>query len=127
MLNIEKYKEEVKVQGMFKTYAEHTGKSSDSYNEVVDWLSAEFEGPILTKEEKEYLTAVLKPFKYKDVFISKRHWRWEEENEDYEYLVIVFMDYPVGTLEFPLFEEDEMYKGLELYRRYSVEDLGIEL
>lgn len=90
-------------------------------NECKEWLKQPYEEPvreILDKEEKEYLSAVIKPFRNKNLVISKRRYEWGKE----EYIVIGF---DAEALVFPNFEEDTMYKGMELERKYTLGELGL--
>jgi hypothetical protein len=73
---------------------------------------------ILTKEEKEYLEAVLKPFRDKIRCIVR------SSCFDDEFIYIVFNDRD-DTMEFPLFEKGTMYKGMEIHKKYTLEELGL--
>lgn len=72
---------------------------------------------ILSDKEKEYLSAVTKPFRDKVESIAKY------EYDEYEDIVIDFVH--EGCLTFPFFEEGTMYKGMERCRKYSLEELGL--
>ena len=85
-----------------------------------------YEAPkeILDKEEKEYLEAVIRPFRDRVVSIEKR---WFIDNEEKEFIKI----WLVGTIDFneyaqlPSFEKDTMYKGMELNKEYTLDELGL--
>lgn len=78
-----------------------------------------YEAPkqILTKEEKEYLEAVCKPFKDKVKFIKKCSYsrEWIGIHIDDEYIDILFPYFEVGT----------MYKGMEPNKEYTLKELGL--
>ena len=77
------------------------------------------ETKILNETEKEYLKAVIKPFKNKVKSICKL----EGFRRNTEYLTIYFEDnYNIG---FPDFEIGTMYKGMETGRSYTLEELGL--
>ena len=71
---------------------------------------------ILDKEEKEYLSAVIKPFRNKIEYIMKNY------NPKGQWIEILFED---GYFDFPTFKENTMYKGMELQKEYTLEELGL--
>lgn len=71
--------------------------------------------PILGKEEKEYLSAVIKPFRNRVSSISK--------DGPLEYITISLDDDDFAIL--PNFKEDTMYKGMTLGKKYTLEELGL--
>lgn len=83
----------------------------------------------LDRGEREYLTAVLKPYKrYENtLFVVKRE-RLYRDNK--EYLVIRVSD-EKGNIDldfvFPDFKKGTKYAGLELNKKYSLKELGITL
>ena len=78
--------------------------------------------PILDDIEKEYLSHIIKPFKEKITCITKSSY----EN-DKEYIYIEYREYSniKYILDFPSFKKGTMYKGMELDKEYSLEDLGL--
>lgn len=86
-------------------------------------LSGEYEivkKPILDDAEKKYLSNVIKPFRNKIEYIAKY-------NDDREYISITYKDLNGGTfsMAFPSYDDGTMYKGMELGKQYSVEDLEL--
>lgn len=78
------------------------------------------ETKILNETEKEYLKAVIKPFKNKVKSICKL----EGFRMDTEYLTIYFEDnYNIG---FPDFEIGTMYKGMKRDKEYTLKELGLD-
>lgn len=78
--------------------------------------------PILADEEKEYLSAAIKPFRDCIKYITKY------DLPDYEYIVIEYYDKLTEEkceMFFPCFEKDAMYKGMQLYEKYKLEELGL--
>ena len=65
---------------------------------------------------KAYLSAVIKPFREKIECINKINLREEE------YLKICLKG---ETISFPFFREGTMYKGMEVNKRYTLEELGL--
>ena len=79
---------------------------------------------ILDKEEKEYLSAVIKPFRNIVKSISKSN----VANGLYEYISIETV-HPLAKTEFisfPLFETQTMYKNMKLRKKYTLEELDLE-
>ena len=79
--------------------------------EVENPLSEE----ILTKEEKDYLSAVIKPFRNRVSSISK--------DGPLEYITISLDGDDFAIL--PNFGEGTMYKGMKLAKKYTLEELEL--
>lgn len=79
--------------------------------------------PILTKDEKDYLSNVIKPFRKNIITIRKNH------GCEYEYIQICIYRSSdiVGCEEisFPYFNKGEMYKGMELDKEYTLDELEL--
>lgn len=78
--------------------------------------------PILDAKEKEYLSNMIKPFSKYVKYLNKTKYGINER------INICYREY-IGQVNsffsLPSFEKGTMYKGMELDKRYSVEDLGI--
>lgn len=108
-------------------YAGHTIEEIEKMNDIkitkierIVKYKTIYEAPksILDKEEKEYLEAVLRPFKNKMEFIEKRN----TFDKLSQYIV---MGLPYDEAYLPNFDKDTMYKGMELGKRYTLEELGL--
>lgn len=80
--------------------------------------------PILTDKEKEYLSAVIKPFRDKVISIANYY----EESIDNNFIEIeVKQNYCNKNqyVSFPYFKKGTMYKGMEEYKKYTLEELGL--
>lgn len=98
--------------------------NKDTYSDKFLDQEVEIEVPdILTKEEKEYLSAVMKPFKDNIKYISK----CDSTREHYEYIVAFISSkrFPDNYMHLPYFEKGSMYKGMRAYKEYTPEDLGL--
>lgn len=78
------------------------------------------EKEILDEEEKEYLSAVIRPFKDRVDYIAKQgcekeYIKIELKNENYW-----------EWFSLPYFEKDTMYKGMELDKKYTLKELGLD-
>ena len=71
---------------------------------------------ILTDEEKEYLSNVIKPFRNDVVSIMKCS-LWE--------CTRIYITLNHDTFCLPWFKKDEMYRNMEFDKGYSVEELGL--
>ena len=88
-----------------------------------DW--EEYKGPVLDEKEKEYLSAVIKPFRDRITYIAK-----VEEDIHWFYWIMIRVD--IGFLNdyydfcLPPFEEtSDMYKNMEEGKEYTLEELGL--
>ena len=75
--------------------------------------------PVLTDEEKEYLSYVIKPFREDVLNISKFKSKVIKNKE------VIGFETPNGFMIFPPFEKDKMYKNMELNKAYTLDDLGL--
>ena len=87
--------------------------------ESLEWLNQEYKDPILDDVEREYLSAVIKPFREKIEYIRKN----KSAYKDKQFISIGFYD--DDYMYFPFFENDAMYKCMELGRKYTLEELGL--
>ncbi len=124
MLNIEKYKDEIKEKicecttliAINDLYFDKMNRYEGIFKSL-DWLCEEYKEQILTVSEREYLKAVFKPFHKRIEFISK------VEDGDGESLDYMYDEEHSAWL--PTFEKGTMYKNMELYKGYTLEELGI--
>ena len=134
MLNIEKYKKEViarldtcQMERMIHdiTGFNYCGSARDHCTPcaeyVYKWLLSEYKEPILDDVEREYLSAVIKPFRNKVKNIVKISGIGKSK-EQYIRIVLGELDF----MNFPNFNKNTgMYKGMEPDRLYSLEELGL--
>lgn len=78
---------------------------------------------ILTKEEKEYLENFLRPFRDEVNGIIKK--KGYETNHDFtgEYLAIGVKN--CSPIYLPYFKQNKYYKGMELDKEYTLDELGL--
>ena len=74
--------------------------------------------PILDDIERRYLSNVIKPFRDRIEYIIKN-----SAYSPIEWITIKYKD--GGATNLPLFEKGTMYKGMEVNKEYSLEDLGL--
>ena len=94
------------------------GKVSGSsfFEAIKTWLDAEHIEPILDDAEKQYLSAVIRPFRNRVEYIKKVNGAREEYihiqlNNDWAFL--------------PHFRTGTMYKGMKPDHGYTLEELGL--
>ena len=99
--------------------------NKDLYSDKFLDQTIEIEIPdILTKEEKEYLSAVIKPFRNKVKNIIK----FSCAMNSHSYIEIVYDDDTWGkdmAIVMPPFKKDTMYKNMKLGEKYKLEELGL--
>ena len=143
MKNIEKYEKELKKYGVYFALTKE-GKlvscngifcaSCSFYNccaiKRMNWLTSEYKEPILTDKEKAYLKSVVEP--KKDDVLCIRKWRFYEGTKQEYATVTIYEKHPTSTsdnsywtlLDFVVTEEMP-FKGMELQKVYSIEDLKL--
>lgn len=100
-------------QPILEDFTDYTHIYSDKF------LDQEIEVPeLLTAKEKEYLEVVVRPFKDIVEYIAKSNM-----DNNLEYLCIKIKD--DYHLCFPNFLKNKYYKGLEIEKKYTLEDLEL--
>lgn len=94
-------------------------KNKNFYSNKFLNQEVEIEIELLTKEEKEYLENLLKPFKEVIDFIKKVN----SINRSVQFIHIKLCNGEVINL--PYFNVNEYYKNLEVDKQYTIEDLGL--
>lgn len=134
MLNIEKYKDEIKaeinkdkilgcvVNKLMGNTCDDYLKCNDCYLEELDWLLQEYKEPILNDKEKVIIKDIIKafePFGKKLIYITK--FSWNNETKGY-YLNFEYKGDNFDTFNF---SEDEFFVGMKLDKAYTPEELGL--
>lgn len=87
-----------------------------------------YDPQVLDDIEREYLKEVLKPFHEKVVYVVKHGIDFKDGRHcDKEYLYIKFCERDVAfpNFTFPGFNSGKMYSGMELDKKYKLNELGI--
>lgn len=112
-----------KDDGLYDVY------NDDRYSPILNSLltgKLEIEQTILDKVEKRYLEGVLRPFKDRVMSIIKNQNKYHCYDDTYIYVCIKHYDgINNDNLLFPCFSKDDMYKGMALNKRYTLEELGL--
>lgn len=87
----------------------------------LSWLEEEYEPTILAEKEKAYLSAVIKPFRKRIEYIERMDNSFVNGNQHQFLCISLTNDYCC----LPLFKKDTMYKGMEVNKRYTLEELGL--
>ena len=128
MLNAEKFRDEILIEELNELnkafmICKKNGEYFTTYNELIRWLLSEYKEPILDKVEREYLSAVCRP--YQVAIICKKN-TGSEESQWLE--VFVDNDYWNGyqVIRLPYFKANTMYQGVKVGKSYSPQELGIK-
>ena len=128
MLNIEKYRDRLenydnsldcdicKIREKCEDIKNRNCKSCyKCRKENIEWLLSEYQ--ILDDAEKRYLRGVIRPFRNEVLNIKKK-------SNYLAWISIVTKDQEI--IKLPFFEKSsEMYKGMELGKEYTCEELGL--
>jgi hypothetical protein len=87
--------------------------------DILDWMAKPFKGPILNDSEREYLSATIKPFRKMIAYIVKA-----QDFDDGKQCIRIILQNGDG-MHFPYLDDDAMYKGMEVNKDYSLEELGL--
>lgn len=134
MLNFEKYEDEIKaelekdntlgcvVNKLMGNTCDDYPKCNDCYLKVLDWLLQECKEPILTDEEKIIIKNIIKafePFGKELKYITKYSWGIEPK--------VYYLNFEYNGDDFDTFNfsSDELFKGMELDKRYTLEELKL--
>ena len=140
MLNIEKYKDEIlneyqqlmdknisscsdgtRMNKAIKTIAfKHCGKRLLGASIPFKWLCEEYKELILDDVEKDYLSAVIKPFRKRIKYIAIYEACYGSE----QFVHIELYDGD-DDVNLPRFKANTMYKGMEQKKHYSLDELGL--
>lgn len=141
MKNIEKYEEEIKelnydfalINNKLRNCKE-VGCSDCQFNygslgckrSVIEWLFKEYKEPILTEKEKAYLKNVIEPRRNDVTIVTKS--LVGKPNEYFTVNVYNKNSYNNGyegrLLEF-IVTEDMPFNGMEQFKHYTLEELGL--
>lgn len=133
MLNIEKHKDEIaeaigypddepscslkKIRtGNYKC---NNKSCLECAKETIEWMLSETYEPILDDVEREYLKAVIKPFRKQIDYIKKG----ESENDSYFLLIAMSCGDGFSLPYFP--KKSKMYAGMKEGKRYTLEELEL--
>lgn len=132
MKNIEKYEKELKKYGTYFALAKGVGIVDCKDISCVDcafydgcaikrmnWLLEEYKEPILDDIEKEYLSAVIKPFRKRIKSIKKAY------NSGNSAYISIAMN-KGEHIFLPYFNLNSgMYKSMKIDKEYTLKDLGL--
>lgn len=90
---------------------------------LLAWLDMKHKEQILDEVEKKYLSAVIKPFRDDVRDIRKMQSIYRLPDDGKEYIKIRMRS--DEEINLPYFRKGTMYKGMELGRRYTLEELGL--
>lgn len=90
----------------------------EQLKELIKESKKEENKPILDDAEKEYLNAVIRPFKIRVKCISKETTCIRNH--------YIFIDLGSDDIALPIFSNKTMYKGMEADKKYTLKELGLD-
>lgn len=132
MRNIEKYKNDINdgiltcdlYQSIYKIkngeyVNDCCGNCNKCYDDCIRWLLEEAKEPVLDAVEREYLSAVIKPFRNRVNGVRK----WFN---GMDYQIVISLDKGDNLCQLPRFPlSSEMYMGMESKKWYRLQELGL--
>lgn len=101
----------------------------DYTSDILEWMAQPHEMSILDSKEKKYLSEVIRPFRKEVKAIRKQQDPADPAGKEYIQICLEkdLMNLPreKDLMTFPSFEKGEMYEGLEPYKNYTPEELGL--
>ena len=88
-----------------------------------EWLEQEHNEPLLNDAERQYLEAVIRPFKDRAIGVTKYKFL-----NDYIWLYIDVAGVTESTFDsfsLPAFRKDSAYLGMKFDKEYTLEELGL--
>ena len=126
MKNIEKYRDELLERVNVCNWYDYFNSDDDCVQDCksceerfVKWLFEDSEKTVLDEKEKEYLSAVIKPFRNR--VTSVRKWY-----NGIDYRIIIALDNNENLCQLPRFPVgSEMYMGMDINKCYTLQELGL--
>mgnify|MGYP004646887919 CR=1 FL=1 len=127
MLNIEKYKDDIRNNPQTDmTCIVHDGilhldcivNCGECKKNALKWLLEEYKEPILNEAERKYLSDVIRPFRKRVVYICKM-----PGANGREYILISTEGNDNASL--PYFPGNTMYRGMECLKHYTLQELEL--
>lgn len=132
--NLQHYKEELKA--IFNEYYKEPSEIIREINALIGveikgygfqsctdailiWMAQPYKEQILDEVERKYLSDVIRPFRKKVKHIAI----WDTCNGSKQFVHIKLYD--EDCINLPNFKPNAMYKGMELHKEYTLEELGL--
>lgn len=81
---------------------------------------------VLDKEEGEYLSNVIRPFKNRVIYITLYQIQINDKEQEYIIICLKSRVFALGEIiSLPCFKSGMMYKGMTLNKRYTLAELGL--
>lgn len=133
MKNIEKYKNDImtgndgsiacSVNRLIGNDECNGIKCSNCNREAFKWLLSEAKEPILDDKEREYLSAVIKPYKNYVTGIVKICNSYDKNR--YFIRIVSKNEGIIEYVDLPWFKGNTMYKGMINFKEYTLKELGL--
>lgn len=110
----------IEIEYSGKIVKEYACTNEAGIKKFLEWLEEDDEEgckhTILTDKEKAYLSTVIKPFREEVKTIEKASFEEDEQLQISNGDIVMAFQY---------FENGTMYKGMEAYKEYTLEELGL--
>lgn len=106
------------------SYFNHLFSAIKWEDEEPTLISDIYNPQVLDDAERKYLKTVLKPFHDNVAYVEKVHY-YPMNGDTSSSLAFLFIKLHDGKLEFPNFDSRKMYLGMELNKKYKMDELGI--
>ena len=106
------------------SYFNHLFSAIKWEDEEPTLISDIYNPQVLNDAEREYLKTVLKPFHENVAYVEKVHY-YPINGDTSSSLAFLFIKLHDGKLEFPNFDSRKMYLGMELNKKYKMDELGL--
>ena len=116
-LSFEDFNEQMKVVKVSKDWIQ-VQHSAEEFMIRKDIFEIVKESSILDNEEKRYLEAVIRPFKSRVINITK------EKNYGGDYYISIELN--DAAIDLPLFKKGTMYNSMEIEKKYTLKELGLD-
>lgn len=103
-------------------FSDHCPEECPSQKVIINWLLQD--APILSPEEQEYLSAVVKPFKGKVSFITKRFNPWKTYGYSSDFYIEIDYNKHSRYINLPITDELK-YDAMEVDKKYTLEELSL--
>lgn len=107
-------------------YETCTGLEIIKLKRPIKWKNVYEHKEILDEKEKEYLSAVIRPFKNRVIHIEKN--KIFQGNSEFINIVLYSSSSynKEESIPLPYFKKGKMYKGMKPDKRYTLKELGLE-
>lgn len=102
----------------------HISRCGYCDDQAMEWLEEEHVETLLTEKEKQYLEAVLMPYKNRVLYVAKYIYNTNKASLEIR-IKSLFGKNCQESVILPYFDDTKMYTGMEKNKCYTLEELGL--